>query len=161
MGKVNKTFRLSELKYESTEEHSFRRRFLRLVAVQCAIPCISSLTVALIGGGSVDAGSEEVTVVETQPAFLYIRAGGVGPDRILLFVIQVLQLHLHFQGSRRGWGLGLRTGRAGHGDVKLDRYTISIYHPLYPFPFLSIYRLGQVDFIYWWVLQMFIKILNS
>lgn len=43
-----------------------QRNILRLVAVQCAIPCVSSLTVALIGGGSVDAGGEGVTVVETQ-----------------------------------------------------------------------------------------------
>lgn len=95
--------------------------------MQCAIPRVSSLTVALIGGGSVDAGGEEVTVVEAQPAFLYIRAGGVGPDRILLFIVQVLQLHLHFQGSWWGRGLGLRAGRAGRGDVNLDRYTISTY----------------------------------
>lgn len=101
------------MKDESTEEQNFRLRLLRLVAVQCAIPCVSSLTVALIGGGSVDAGGKDVTVVETQSAFLYIRAGGIGPDRILLFIIQVLQLHLHLQGSRRGRGLRLWAGREG------------------------------------------------
>lgn len=73
----------------------------RLVTVQCAIPRVTSLTVALIGGGSVDARGEGVTVVETQPAFLDIWAGGVGPDRILLFAVQVLQLQLHLQRSRR------------------------------------------------------------
>lgn len=95
-----------------------------MVAVQCAISCVSSLTVALVGGGSVDAGGKRVAVVETQPAFLHIRTGGIGPDRILLFFIQVLQLHLHFHGSRRGRGLGLRAGgeQEERRDVKLDRY---------------------------------------
>ncbi len=111
---------------ESMEEHIFRWKLLRLVAVQCAISCVSSLTVALIGGGRVDAGGEEVTVVETQPAFFYIRAGGVGPDRILLFIIQVLQLQLHFQGSRWCQGLGLRAEGAWQGDIKWDRHTTSI-----------------------------------
>ncbi|KAF3839321.1 hypothetical protein F7725_018038 [Dissostichus mawsoni] len=40
-----------------------------------AVPGVSSLTVALVGGGRVDAGGEGVTVVETQPAFLHIGAG--------------------------------------------------------------------------------------
>lgn len=69
---------------------------LRLVAVQCAIPCESSLTTALIRSGSFDAGGRGVTVVEAQPAFLYIRTCGIGPDCILLFITQMLQLHLHF-----------------------------------------------------------------
>lgn len=112
---------LRELKGESTQ-----KRLLRLVAVQRAVSCVSSLTVTLVGRGSVDAGGKGVTVVETQPAFLYIRAGGVGPDRVLLFGFHVLQLHLHFQGSRRGRSLGLRAGRAGRGDVRYY-YCISIY----------------------------------
>lgn len=60
--------------------------FLRLVAMLCAISCVSPLTVALVGGGGVNAGGIVVTVVETQPTFLYIRAGGVGPDGILLSI---------------------------------------------------------------------------
>ena len=88
--------------------------------MQSAVPRVSPLTVALVGGGSVDAGGKGVTVVETQSALLYVRAGGVGPDRILVFGFHVLQLQLHFQGSRRGRSLGLGAGRAGRGDV---RYT--------------------------------------
>lgn len=107
-----KSFRRRERTHEATEEH-----FSRLVAVQRAVPRVASLTVALVRGGRVDAGGERVTVVETQPAFLHIRAGGVGPHRISLLVVQVLQLQLHLQGPRRGRGLGLRAGRAGRGEV--------------------------------------------
>lgn len=130
---MKKISKLTEIKDELTQKHIFSWRLLRLVAVQCPIPRVSSLTVTLIGRGSVDAGGEGVTVVETQPAFLYIRTGGVGPDRILLFIIQVLQLHLHFQGSRWGRGLRLRAGRAGRVDVKLDRYS-HLYVHLYVNP---------------------------
>lgn len=74
---------------------------LRLVAVQRAVSSISSLAVALVGGGGVDAGGERMTVVEAQPALLHVWAGGVRPDGVLLFVVKVLQLHLHLHGSRR------------------------------------------------------------
>lgn len=50
---------------------------LRLVAVQCSVSRVSSLTVALVGGGRVDAGGEKVTVVEAQSALLHIGARGV------------------------------------------------------------------------------------
>lgn len=103
---------------------------LRLVAVKCAISSVSPLTVALIGGRSVDACGKGVTVVESQPAFLNIRAGRVGPNRIFLLIIQVLQLHLHFQGSRGGRCLGLRAGRVGQRWI-LNRYAISIYLPIH------------------------------
>jgi len=55
-----KSFRSRNLIDEWKEEH-----ILRLVAVQCAIPCVSSLTVALIRSGSVDASGKGVTVMET------------------------------------------------------------------------------------------------
>lgn len=82
-----KTLLGAPLKEERADEWTFRRRLLRLVAVQRAISCVSSLTVALVGGGSVDAGGKRVAVVEAQPAFFHIRAGGVGPDCILVFII--------------------------------------------------------------------------
>lgn len=81
---------------------------LRLVAVQRAVSRVTSLAVALVGSGGVDAGGERVTVVEAQPAFLHVRAGGVRPDGVLLFVVKVLQLHLHLHGSRRRRRLRLR-----------------------------------------------------
>lgn len=72
-----------------------------LVAVQRAVASVSSLTMTLIRGGSVDTSGERVTVVEAQPAFLHVRTCGIRPDRIFLLFIKNLQLHLHFQGS--GW----------------------------------------------------------
>lgn len=121
---------------------------LRLVAVQCAIPCVSSLTVALIGGGSVDAGGKGMTVVKSQSAFLNIRAGGVGPNSILLFTIQVLQLHLHFQGTRGGRGLGLRARRSGQ-RWKLNRQPIFIY--LFIYIYLHLLSFGSIkNFSFSW-----------
>lgn len=94
----------------------------RLVAVQRAVSGVASLTVALVGRGGVDARGEGVTVVETQPALLHVRAGGVRPHRVLLFILKVLQLQLHLQRPGGGRGLGLRAGGggAGEGEVRLE-----------------------------------------
>lgn len=83
---------------------------LRLVAVQRAVSRVSSLAVALVGGGGVDAGGEGVTVVEAQSALLHVRAGGVRPDGVLLFLVKVLQFHLHLHWSRWRRRLRLRAG---------------------------------------------------
>lgn len=91
----------------------------RLVAVQGAVPGVAPLTVALKGGGGVDAGGEGVAAVEAQPALLHIGTGGVGPDWVPLSLLQVLQLHLHLHGPRGGQGLGLRT-RGGGGITRFS-----------------------------------------
>lgn len=94
---------------------------LRLVAVQRAVPRVSSLAVALIGGGGVDAGGEKVAVVEAQSALLHVGAGGVRPDGVLLFVVEVLQLHLHLHGSRRRRRLRLGAGERREGEKRSRR----------------------------------------
>lgn len=91
---------------------------LRLVAVQRAISSVSSLAVALIGGGGVDACGKRVTVVEAQSALLHVRAGRVRPDGILLFVVKVFQLHLHLHGSRRRRRLRLRAGERRDEEMR-------------------------------------------
>lgn len=86
---------------------------LRLVAVQRPVPRVSSLTMALVGGGRINARGKGMTVMKTQSAFLNVRAGGIGPNGVLLFVIKVFQLQLHLQGARRCRGLGRRTDGEG------------------------------------------------
>lgn len=97
-------------------------RLLRLVAVQRAVASVSSLAVALVGGGGVDAGGERVAVVEAQSALLDVGAGGVRPDGVLIFLVKVLQLHLHVHGPRRRRRLRLGAGeRRDGGDGKSER----------------------------------------
>lgn len=80
--------------------------------MQRAVSSVSSLAVALVGGGGVDACGKRVTVVEAQSALLHVGAGGVGPDGVLLFVVKMFQLHLHLHGPRRRRRLRLRAGES-------------------------------------------------